>query len=675
MGGRPADPELCRALNHVCSPAGGSPSAGDGAVSVLEPTIEQQAILDATATGATVAISAAAGSGKTSTLRMIAGQRPEKRMLYLAFNKAIQVEAEGSFPTNVVCKTAHSLAYREFGAPMRSRLNGPRRTAKQNAQALGITTAFGLDAETIFEPAALATMALRTVAKFCRSADRQITASHFAPPEGLDPARAAGVSTHVVALAVKAWADLTAGPAGRLKLTHDVYLKQWQLSTPKLTGFDVILYDECQDADPCIADVVVHQDHAQLVAVGDAAQAIYGWRGAGDFLSRVDASQRMRLTQSWRFGPAVADEANVWLGVIGTDMRVVGSPHRRSRVGPLDRPDTILCRSNAGTIDALLAAADSGTKAHLVGDGTEVLALARAAERMMDGKPAGHPELVAFKDWCAVQDYAESDPSGSDLAVAVRVIERHGPAGVVRAIDSAVPAAHAELVVSTAHKAKGLEWPSIRVGTDFRQPLDKRTNQPLPIPREEAMLAYVSVTRAMDVLDTGGLAWVHQHLEALAGPAGRTASPEPISHAPAADPLEPSPALPAPVVPSVTSRSSEEVLSVAGLALGQLVGVDGEKGAWRVAGVGRDGSLTCFGGPSKQWRSFMPEWCYPAERQDRNGRSRPGKLPPARRGLRAAWTAEHSLRKIGNGIHHLPPSASSCEDRGGSVNGGVDHGR
>ena len=31
--------------------------------------------------------------------------------LYVAYNKAIQTEAEKSFPRNVECRTAHSLAY------------------------------------------------------------------------------------------------------------------------------------------------------------------------------------------------------------------------------------------------------------------------------------------------------------------------------------------------------------------------------------------------------------------------------------------------------------------------------------------------------------------------------------------------------------------------------------
>ena len=107
---------------------------------VALPTGEQQAVLDAAVTGATVAISAAAGSGKTSALRMIAEARPKTRMLYLAFNKAIQVEADGPFSPNVTCKTAHVLAYHPYGARMRKRLNRLRMTGKQNAAVLGTTS-------------------------------------------------------------------------------------------------------------------------------------------------------------------------------------------------------------------------------------------------------------------------------------------------------------------------------------------------------------------------------------------------------------------------------------------------------------------------------------------------------------------------------------------------------
>ena len=548
----------------------------------LTATSEQQAITDAAGTGRTVAISAGAGTGKTSTLRMIAEARPRTRMLYVAYNKAIQVEAAKSFPSNVTAKTAHALAYREFGAPMRARLNGPRMRGTDTAAALGVRGAFGFDAERIFSAAAQASLAMGMVARFCRSADDEIAAHHFLAPEGLTDGETTALARHLLPLARSAWADLTSGPKGRCHPTHDVYLKQWQLSKPSLSGWDVILYDEAQDADPATADVVEHQRHAQLIAVGDSAQAIYGWRGAGDFLNRVDAMHRLRLTQSWRFGQAVADEANVWLGVVGTDMRIVGNPNRASTLEPLDRPDTMLCRSNAGTIDALLDAHDTGVRVHLVGDGREMLALAQAAERLQDGKPAGHPELAAFGSWDQVVEYAEKDPAGSDLAVAVRMIEKYGAGGVVAAIDGTVPERSAQLIVSTAHKAKGLEWGKLRVANDFKEPLDKETGEPLPIPRADAMLAYVAVTRAKDTLDNAGLAWVHTHPSSGTSREGGDVArgrPEAVGSSPA------------PPVP----------------AEGTKVRVRGLRGDWTVRGSGRDGSVTVVGGPAGQWRSIMPE--------------------------------------------------------------------
>src|SRR5204863_3158161 len=100
------------------------------------------------------------------------------------------------------------------------------------------------------------------------------------------------------------------------------------------------------------------------------------------------------------------------------------------------------------------------------------------------------PELVAFANWSAVQEYAHNDPAGSDLAVAVRLIDRYGPAAVQQAIQTAVPASGAELTVSTAHKAKGLEWARVRIAADFTEPSDDCAGGLLPIRAGQAMLAY-----------------------------------------------------------------------------------------------------------------------------------------------------------------------------------------
>ena len=487
----------------------------------LQPTDEQQAILDAAGTGKTVAISARAGTGKTSTLRMIAEAAPSKQMLYLAFNKTVQAEAERSFPPNVTAKTAHALAFPEFGSKIIHRIKGdPLVPAWKAAQILGLRDV-ELDGGQMVSAKSQAALVNEMVARFCHSADERPRPKHLRPVDGLSSDQQRALANRLVPYAERAWEDMTR-PRGRLKPTFDVFLKQWQLSHPKLAAYDIILYDEAQDADPAVADVVEHQDHAQLIAVGDSAQAIYGWRGAGDFLARVKAEHRLPLTQSWRFGSEVADEGNLWLAMVDPDpsTRVRGRPGHASTIGPLQRSDAVLCRTNAGTIAELLDAQAAGLRVHLVGDGKEIAHLASACEQLQAGKPVSHPDLAGFSTWEQVVDFAENDPAGSDLAVAVRLVERFGASTIARAVESSAPANRADLVVSTAHKAKGREWSRVRTGVDYPEPRDKKTGERLPVPPTFAMLAYVAVTRAKDHLDPAGLAWVHDR------PEGQPALPE-----------------------------------------------------------------------------------------------------------------------------------------------------
>jgi len=233
-----------------------------------------------------------------------------------------------------------------------------------------------------------------------------------------------------------------------------------------------------------------------------------------------------------------------------------------------------------------MAAQDEGRRVALVGGGEDMVGVAEAARRLRAGEPAGHPELVAFKDWPEVQDYAEHDPGGSDLAVAVRLIDRHGPEAIIAAIRSWGPEAEAELTISTAHRAKGREWNQVLVAGDFKEPkTDPVTGQPGAIRAEEAMLAYVTVTRAMIRRDNAGLAWVHTH------PAASTPTRE----------TDPAAGITGP------SQAAQRPPGAAAPTEGTKVRIRGLRGDWTVRGTGRDGSVTVVGGPGGQWRSIMPE--------------------------------------------------------------------
>ena len=476
----------------------------------LTPTPEQQAITDAYLTGAHLAVEAGAGTGKTSTLKMLAKATPARRGMYLAYNKAIATDAARDFPASVVCKTAHAFAYAAVARPYAPRLKAPRVPAWKTAQILGIQS-IRLSAERApLGPQQLARIVMAAVEHFCHTADAQIDRHHVRPYAGLDRAENAALAQAVEPWLRKAWDDITS-VHGELRFTHDCYLKIWALSRPQL-GADFLLFDEAQDANACVADVVERQQ-AQRILVGDRNQSIYGWRGAVDAMSAF-TGRRLYLSKSFRFGPAIADEANKWLTVLDAQLRLTGFDQIPSTLAPLPAPDAFLCRSNAGAFNRALDAITAGRRTALVGGGGDIKRMAEAAAKLQAGQPCDHPELLCFATWAEVQDYAENDAAGSDLKVFVGLVDKVGADEIVRVCDRLVDERIAQTVVSTAHKAKGREWGTVRIATDFHEPkTDPDSGEQSDIPREDAMLAYVAVTRARNVLDREGLAWVDGWLE------------------------------------------------------------------------------------------------------------------------------------------------------------------
>jgi ABC-type cobalamin/Fe3+-siderophores transport system ATPase subunit len=78
----------------------------------MVPTPEQQFAIEKFRTGRPLKIAAFAGSGKTTTLKMLAEATPSSRGVYLAFNRAIAAEAKAKFPRSVDCRTTHAIAFR-----------------------------------------------------------------------------------------------------------------------------------------------------------------------------------------------------------------------------------------------------------------------------------------------------------------------------------------------------------------------------------------------------------------------------------------------------------------------------------------------------------------------------------------------------------------------------------
>jgi len=324
---------------------------------------------------------------------------------------------------------------------------------------------------------------------------------HFPYIEGIDlPNGSRRTYTNNNAIAVellpalrRAWADL-ASPDGVLKYDHGHYLKVWQLGNPKIDA-DVILFDEAQDANPVLLDIVERQEQAQRVWVGDSRQAIYEWNGAVDALAKIDASARSALTLSFRFGPPIADHANRILARLGERLKIRGHPDVESTVGAHDAHTAILSRTNARAMRHVLGAQEAGLSPHLVGGGKETAAFARGARQLQDEGWSSHPDLACFSDWGEVTDYVAFDPSGSELALNYKLVEEFGVDTILKALAHMTPERDASVIVSTAHKAKGREWPTVLISDDFAAKIKAEASA------EELRLLYVATTRARHGLD------------------------------------------------------------------------------------------------------------------------------------------------------------------------------
>jgi N12 class adenine-specific DNA methylase len=497
------------------------------------PTPQQQEIKDAVAAGHDVAVFALAGTGKTTTLRMLAHALPDLRIVYIAFNRSIADEAQASFPSHVDANTMHSFAKQALqGGPhgaLLDKLDKGVRLPKDIAPVLGITAPFR-DGVTEFSPEALARLAMATVAQFRNSAADNIGPAHL--PAGIAENQA--LARMVLGHANQVWTDILS-PTGRIVFTHDDYLKIWALTKPRFTA-DVIFFDEAQDINDVQKQVILDHRAArdghratQIIVVGDSYQSIYGFRGAKDALRSWPVDVRLPLTQSWRFGPAIADLGNRFLALLKASMRLEGNPALDTRLEPVPQPDAVLCRTNAGAVTAVFEAHEAGHRVALVGGGDAIRDIAKAALALQRGRRTRHPELSGFADWSEVREAASEEQAVKHLQPFVRLVDRHGAHALIDMADALVsetdpnPDTGPQLVVSTVHKAKGREWDAVRIAGDFRGPtVDDDGNTVLP-GAEELRLSYVTVTRAKKTLELGSLSWILDYPSSPAAPGSQQA--------------------------------------------------------------------------------------------------------------------------------------------------------
>lgn len=459
------------------------------------PTQEQAQAVELFQSGKNLKLAAFAGAGKTSTLKMLANSS-EQRGIYLAFNKKIADEAKAGFPAHVDCRTTHSLAFQATKSAFQNitklthSLFPKQLAALQEYNKLLFSQTFALSGTQI------AFLVLQTVKAFCH--DERVSLSKEHVPQygallGQRPDVRDAVQSWVLMEAQALWSKMTDART-EVPLGHDGYLKLWALSEPSI-GANYILLDEAQDTNAAVLGVLRRQQ-CQIVYVGDKHQQIYEWRGAVDAMSNIDTPNQAILTKSFRFGAAIADCATGVLRTLGEDRTITGNETIISAIASSGSAEAILARTNATVMSEVVRALDGGMKPFIVGGTENLKQLIDDVFELKARRPAKSAQFFGFSNWLEVLEFASSE-EGASLQSFVKLVEAQGENKIWKALSQVAERERdAGIVISTAHKAKGCEWKSVKLAEDFVSSNSKDDCKS----EEEIRLFYVAMTRAREKL-------------------------------------------------------------------------------------------------------------------------------------------------------------------------------
>lgn len=470
-------------------------------------TDEQASLVEANFSGmeSVSCVQAYAGTGKTHTLKEFAKKRSGQPILYLAFNKSMASEAQRKFEEllHVEAKTLHSLAYRFVGHKFRDRLGDieirdllttakeafPR--ADQYIGALAIKDWFNnWLSSAASTPRSFLRKALNDEALRCLDHGR------------IEPDR-------LIVEVENLWKIVQEGQPLEGKpcpFPHNAYLKMFQLMPPNL-GYAYILVDEAQDITDCMIDIVMQQ-RAHKIFVGDGYQQIYAWNGAVNSLKKLEqeGARMFYLTRSFRCPEEVAALANPYLQLLGAPKPFVGCGEPRTT-----STRAYLARTNAGIFEwgVKLLEETPNSRIHFLGGYTsynfDVLAdiaslLAGKRHQIKD------KHITLFDSFDELAAYAEV--GDMQLKARCNIVKVHGASVTPKLLNlkrRQTQENDADFTLSTGHKAKGAEWGSVSLGSDFIVIADvvaqaKNDEERVLVSREELHVLYVAITRSLGSL-------------------------------------------------------------------------------------------------------------------------------------------------------------------------------
>jgi DNA helicase II / ATP-dependent DNA helicase PcrA len=472
-------------------------------------------------------LEAVAGSGKTSTLIQATRRIPStEKGIYVAFGKRVVDDIKGRLPAHIPASTMHSIGYRAVMAHFGRRIDGRADTRKtyklfdeftrrdprlveygatvaklvSKAKAFGIVPTdvpgtYGLIDDT---PESWATLI-----------------EHFKiEPPNYDPTKlptAIEIARNVLRL------GLVFDEKHRsIDFDDQLYLVvAYRLA---LTRYKWVLVDEAQDISPvqrAMLHAMIAMKTGRLVAVGDPAQAIYGFRGSdADSLAAIARefnATPFPLSISYRCPTSVVALAQPYVPHLTAAADApVGEIQTNVPLARLDadgwRPtDLVVCRNNAPLVTLAYRLLKQRVACKVLG--RDIGAGVKSLLKKLRAKDL--PELLALAEEYKEQQTAKLLAAGKDAQVEgledrvetlkAFAVEARDLTSMERAIDDLFAEDVTSMVtLSSVHKAKGAEAPRVIILDPKRMPA-KGARQDWEI-QQERNIVYVAYTRARETL-------------------------------------------------------------------------------------------------------------------------------------------------------------------------------
>ncbi|HEF8640131.1 TPA: ATP-dependent helicase [Campylobacter jejuni] len=287
----------------------------------MELTIEQIEIIELSKKmnkSEILIINACAGSGKTFTLNEIASANPNKKFLYLAFNKNIVEDMKKKAKKNIDVKTLHSLAFSFVR----------KKIGKMNF--INSYTIFDIEKFFPNQTSEELFLILKDFNDFLINDEKEFKNNYIKKLWNLVLTR-------------------------KLDFIHNFYLKYYFLyeeSKNLVKKYDFILLDEAQDTNSIMLDIVLNNNCSKIL-VGDTFQNIYGFNQTINAIETVQADYKKNLSKSFRSKQEILNYADYFLLKYTKKNKVKMTSNISNKEKNEIKNKSYIMRTNAGIIEFL----------------------------------------------------------------------------------------------------------------------------------------------------------------------------------------------------------------------------------------------------------------------------------------------------------------------------------